>query len=271
MGDNENMQHDRKLTADEVTDTVCPVLGIDRHELGRRSRVARWDLWRWTEELAEPGWEQSFADAVEAGERRLAEQRCQTIAFRVGHALTNGPRALGSLSFAEALSRIDAKLRPLAEQLTPEHGGRLICGPTGVGKTTALVAVTRRLITENIDHPDPDRPLAGVDIRWARAADLPIARLGHGLGHGEAELVERARNCEILCLDDLGWESRRAGADDVISEVIAYRYDTGRVTWVTTGLRPEQVVEKYSEAFTRKICEAGARPGKVLDLWGKPA
>ncbi|MBE7480246.1 MAG: hypothetical protein HS104_09720 [Polyangiaceae bacterium] len=257
------------LTADEVTETVCPVLDIDREELVRRSRIAGWRLWTWTDELAEPGWEQRFADALDAGKQRLAEQKRQTIAFRVGHALTDGPFALGSLSMTELLERIDAKLRPLAEQLSPEHGGRLICGPTGIGKTTALVAATRRLIADNVEHPDPNRPLAGVDLRWVRAADLPIARLGHGLGHGEAELVERARNCQILCLDDLGWESRRAGADDVIGEVIAYRYDTGRVTWVTTGLKPEQVVEKYGEAFTRKICEAGARAGKVLDLWPK--
>lgn len=257
------------LTADEVTETVCPVLDIDREELVRRSRIAGWRLWTWTDELAEPGWEQRFADALDAGKQRLAEQKRQTIAFRVGHALTDGPFALGSLSMTELLERIDAKLRPLAEQLSPEHGGRLICGPTGIGKTTALVAATRRLIADNVEHPDPSRPLAGVDLRWVRAADLPIARLGLGLGHGEAELVERARNCQILCLDDLGWESRRAGADDVIGEVIAYRYDTGRVTWVTTGLKPEQVVEKYGEAFTRKICEAGAKPGKVLDLWPK--
>lgn len=259
----------RKLTADEVTETVCPILDIDRQELVRRSRVAGWGLWTWTHELVQPGWEQRFADALGDGEQRLAERKSQTISERVGHALTNGPSALRWLSFAEALGRIDAKLRPLAEQLSPEHGGRLICGPTGVGKTTALVAVTRRLIADNVEHPDPNRPLAGVDMRWVRAADLPIARLGHGLGHGEAELVERARDCQILCLDDLGWESRRAGADDVIGEVIAFRYDTGRVTWVTTGLRPEQVVEKYGEAFTRKICEAGARAGKVLDLWPK--
>lgn len=252
------------LTGPEIATLVEADLGIDHDEFRSRTKLARWKVADWREELSRPGWQERFAAAYEAG-------RAPLVGERVKRYLRHGPVALADLGPEQLLERVDPKLRPLATGLRPEHGGRLICGPTGIGKSTALVSVLWRCewARPEATHRDDDFSATpqGDWAFWARAADLPFARLSHGLGEGEAELVALAKNAPVLVLDDLGWESQRAGAADVIAEVIGERYDRGRITWATTGMRPEQVTEKYGEAFVRRICETGGKAGKVMDLW----
>jgi DNA replication protein DnaC len=81
--------------------------------------------------------------------------------------------------------------------------------------------------------------------------------------------VSRAVTARFLVLDDLGWESRRSNADDVVCEVIAARYDAGRITYATTGLRIGQLEERYSSAVVRRLLESGGLKGKVIDCWPK--
>ena len=80
-------------------------------------------------------------------------------------------------------------------------------------------------------------------------------------------MVAEAKRTHVLFLDDVGWESRRAGADDVISEVIASRYDSGYPTYVTSGLTLAGFTERYGDAIVRRIVECGGMSGKVVDLW----
>lgn len=260
-------------TGRSLAEQLCAELGIEPDEFMERCRLAKWKAARFREELATDGWQERFAAAVTDGREEI-------LSGRMHRALRYGPLALSEARFSELLGRIDAKLRPLAEGLRPEHGGRLICGPTGCGKTSALVAVVRRLETERPllgpnSNDDIDALLEGMrrlpEVVWVRAQDLPVARLAHALGKGEAELVENAKHAGILVLDDLGWESARAGAADVVVEVLAERYDHGRITWATTGLRPEQLSERYGDALVRRVCETGGRAGKVVDLWPKGA
>lgn len=256
------------LSGPQIRDLVCARLEIDPDEFVRRARLARWPAPRFREELELEGWESRFAaDLAAETERRVR--------LRMARALRYGPVALGELTGPELLRRVDARLRPLAEGLRPEHGGRLITGPTGTGKTSALVAVTRRLLAEQRDLPEltVEQQFDGVEpydeFLWVRAMDLPVARLELALGRGEAELVAKAKRVDVLLLDDLGWESGRAGADSVIAELLAHRYDAGLISWATSGMRIEQLAERYSDAMVRRICEAGGKAGKVVDLWGK--
>lgn len=266
--------HPEPLTGEQIADFVAEQLGWHRSMFFEHTNLIHWGVARWQTELAEPGWPERFTAAVQTAQQQ------QWVDSELREALRTGPSALAALSDADMLARIDPKLHRLATELYPmEHGGRLICGPTGTGKTTACVLVFRRHIQRGAEAlweqavrrkeswlTSTKLPVA---CGWARALDLPAARLGHGLGEGEAEAITHAKAVPLLVLDDLGWESRRAGADDVIGEVIATRYDAGKVTLVTTGMRPEQVSERYSEAFTRRILEAGGKPGKVIDLWPK--
>jgi DNA replication protein DnaC len=170
----------------------------------------------------------------------------------------------------------------LAKLVTPElkaeallydpfkNGGRLVCGPTGVGKSVAGVAALRRahgLRPANMNELW-DKDNLGRSLLWVRAFDLPNARLLlKGLGEGEAPLVAAAITADFLVLDDLGWESRRAGADDVVTEVIAARYDAGRITYATTGLTLAKFTERYGSAIARRLTETAGIRGEVVDLW----
>lgn len=240
-------------------------LGIDADQLRIQARIAHWTPDRFRSELAEPGWQSRFRSAVDAAE---AEQ----VASLTARVLATGPVALAAMSHAElvALAR-DPRLAALAAGYdAATHGGRLVLGPTGVGKTVTCVAALRveagRALRRRAAGQEEFSKLA-----WARALELPAARLGHSLGAGEARLVEQASTAHWLVLDDLGWESRRAGADDVVAEVVARRYDAGLPTLATSGLTLEQLTDRYSDAFVRRLVESGGKPGKVLSLWPREA
>jgi hypothetical protein len=260
-------------------------LGLTSQQLSGHAKFANWPLRRFAAEMVEPGWQDRFR--AELAQRLVAtEQRI------VDAVLQTGPKAMGSLSL-EAIHALLKRpvLRALASSYHPEvHGGRLILGPTGVGKTISAVAAARleakRIALRRLDYTagayaDANdvvefMPRAllnpfGDAIGWARALELPLARLGHGLGEGEAELVTMASTTQFLLLDDLGWESKRAGADDVIAEVVARRYDSGLITLATSGLTLEGIEARYGDAFWRRIVESRNLPGKVLDLHDKEA
>jgi DNA replication protein DnaC len=171
----------------------------------------------------------------------------------------------------EELGKLVApNLRPEALEYDPfKAGGRLVCGPTGVGKSVAGIAALRRMNGLKPANMNDlwEKDEAGRRCVWVRAFSLPNARLEVGLGEGEAPLVASAVAADFLVLDDLGWESKRAGADDVVTEVIAARYDTGRITYATTGLTLAKFIDRYGSAVARRLVESGGIKGKVVDLW----
>lgn len=260
-------------------ETLVELLGLSGvDELSRKASYAGWDGARFREENKLPGMAQRFAEAIDAGlDAELERRRTR----RMENVLAAGPLALADWP-APALSALikDSRLRAIAADYDPFlSGGRLVCGPTGIGKSVAGIAALRRcesLKRHDLSLTDREEFMqehAGTRERvrrnaWARAFDLPNARLANGLGKGEAELVSAAIKADFLVLDDLGWESRRAGADDVVTEVIAARYDAGRFTYATTGLSLEQFGERYGSAVIRKLTESRVK-GSVLDLWPK--
>lgn len=190
-------------------------------------------------------------------------------------ALNHGFSALGKLESEALLECVKAPvLRRFALEHDPEAGA-LLLGATGIGKSSAAVCVLRRFAlvvsrqaAAGREHIFKGESLVSANVcAMVRALDLPLARLQQSLGDGEAELVELAKSARLLVLDDLGWESQRAGAADVVVEVIARRYDQGAVTICTSGLTLPCFVDRYGEAVVRRICEAGGASGKVLDLW----
>jgi len=229
-----------------------------RSELGEtwleKLTLASWNRARVEAEIETAGWQERLTAAGVAA----TEKQAELVAGRLRRTLESGPIALAGFGLSALAGMVkNTKLKALAESYAPfEHGGRLILGPTGVGKTVAGVAVCRRTLAS---------PSAGAS--WVRALDLPNARLQQSLGSGEAALVSSATSAGFLVIDDLGWESKRAGADDVCVEVLATRYDRGLPTYVTSGLTRAAFIERYGDAIVRRIVEAGGLPGKVVDLW----
>lgn len=213
--------------------------------------AAYWNAGRCRAEMMTPGW----------GERVRAEARA-AVSSRLGGVLADGLRSLASSTEPELLGMIThPRLRQFAEQYDATAGA-IVLGPTGVGKSVTGVLAARRLITSALENGRKH------GVIWVRAFDLPNARLQQRFGEGEAELVQRAFDAQVLVLDDMGWESKRAGADDVVAEVIAVRYDRGLPSYVTSGLTQEQFTTRYGDAVVRRVVECGGGRGKLVDLWG---
>jgi hypothetical protein len=246
----------------------------DAAQLMRLARVAGWTAKRFATEREVMGLAIRFREAVVRGHMEAA-WRDETGVMAM--LLRNGPLALSGSTLAALTSMVkDRRLDAIARGYEPaKHGGRLVLGPTGIGKSVAGVAALRRgLGIKPMAYPEhrdasffePKRRYREV---YCRALDLPNARLAQSLGKGEADLVDAAKQADFLVLDDVGWESRRAGADDVVVEVITTRYDLGKPTYATTGLKLDGFIGRYGEVVVRKLTEAGGLPGRVVDCWGQ--
>lgn len=260
---------------DEPFATLLTSLGLtDQSDLQRRMAAAGWGLARVQAECKTPG-------ARERLDAQVASSLERHVSGQMRAILASGLASLASDSVAGLTELItDPTLRRIAGEYEPKvHGGRLVCGPTGIGKSVTGAAIVRRCATnerlEQLGKPLPPCHSWEVErghsdrFAWVRAFDLPNARLAHGLGSGEAPLVDTAMRAHFLVLDDLGWESKRASADDVLVEVIATRYDAGRVTYATTGLRLDDFQNRYGAAIVRRLTEAGRVKGKVVSCWAK--
>ncbi len=239
-------------------------------ELVELAGIAGWDAARFKRETEVMGMPIRFREAVAQGMR----ERCwREETGMMALLLQNGPLALAGLPLETLAGFVrENVLAGTARGYDPfRHGGRLVLGPTGIGKSVTGAAVIRRMLGMLPEHYGlrgrrMERP-KWRELAYIRAFDLPNARLALALGKGEADLVEKAKRAEFLVLDDVGWESRRAGADDVVAEVIAARCDVGLPTYATTGLRLAQFEERYGNAVVRRIVESGGLSGRVIDCW----
>ncbi len=118
-----------------------------------------------------------------------------------------------------------------------------LCGISGTGKSHLAAACMRRYVEL--------RPRAALRIRMYDCIELASEERRHSLGEGFSPAVERARNLELLVLDDLGSEPNNPTSP--IPALIAHRYNLGLSTWVTTWLTPEKMSERYGDGIARKV------------------
>lgn len=152
-------------------------------------------------------------------------------------------------------SKCNKKLIATVRTWHPDNGGLLLLGPTGCGKTSALVARLHELH----DDARADAEKRGRDARrpvrfaWCTESDLVAARRGHRLGDGEAPLVRRAMEAPVLIVDEVG----PVRDVNVLFEVLDRRYARGLVTVATSGKTPAQLVASHGDACLRRMVEGG--------------
>ena len=132
-----------------------------------------------------------------------------------------------------------------AEAALSSANGLLLFGPSGSGKTSLACALLQGWGASNGHR-------RGVFVPAFR---LGVARAQHGLGQGEAPLVERAMTTRLLVLDNLGSEGTSHA--NAVPEVIHERALAGLPTWVTTWMTPKAVAERYGDGIARRLYEAG--------------
>jgi len=118
-------------------------------------------------------------------------------------------------------------------------------GPPGSGKTSLLAAMLRAL------EPERGRVL------WVSAHQLAKARALHPLGEGEAPLISSALRVGRLIVDELGGEDQRYAS--AVSEVLYERHAHDLATWVTTGVDPKAIAERYGGGIARRVFEDAGR------------
>lgn len=167
----------------------------------------------------------------------------------MGGSLPGVPRYLVEVE-PGALARhiADRRLLAIACRWNADSG-RLVLGPTGVGKSLSFAQAARRLAAAR------DRGLRVPKVFWFRADEL---------ARGSAETIAQAKRAPVVVLDDLGWERRGR----VITEVIGARYDAGRVTVATSGLTAVMFLDRYGDAILRRLVEVGG--GELVDAWDLP-
>lgn len=144
---------------------------------------------------------------------------------------------------------VHPRIAEAIEQWRWGHGNLVLLGHTGCGKTLGAAVLARRLIREARAPRDWHRARRLVFVDAAR---LAIAREQHGLGQGEAPLVERCLRAPVLFLDELGYLDRDTG---VVEQVIDARSKASQPLVVTSGMTPEEIVERYGAATARKLLE----------------
>jgi DNA replication protein DnaC len=131
--------------------------------------------------------------------------------------------------------------------------GLLLIGPTGCGKTSALVArmhdLRRRAHGAAIDRGESEL----VPVMWVTEHDLAVALRAHPLGRGECPLVRDAKSAAALVVDEVG----PVGRSGPLFEVLNARYQRGLRTVVTSGLTLEQVTSTYGDAMVRRVLNGG--------------
>lgn len=240
--------------------------GLGLEEFVRLTRVAGWHLVIVEQELQQPEWLERLRAAATEGEKQRAEYRARQLRSAICGALKGGPLAMVKSTEAELLESLPPRIRELAETFDPERsGGVELTGPTGCGKSRGCVALTMRLV--RVAFEEHQRQRHGFtfepDIAWARAIDLANARRQHPLG-SEPETLEKAKNANLLVLEDLGWEHE---GDTTAAEVLAHRYDAGLLTVVTSGKQHHELAKRYTEAPLRRILETGGRKGQLISLF----
>jgi len=159
------------------------------------------------------------------------------------------PRFLATPKLPELEARIASPLmRKLAREWSPAHGNVLLLGETGQGKSTAAAVVFRRLLREGW-RDGGDAWAFAQGMRWFRAEQLEREMRGHPLGRGECPAYRDAVNATLLVLDEIGWERDPKG----VASILAERYDSPRLTIVTSGQDLKELSGTYGDAVVRRM------------------
>lgn len=139
-----------------------------------------------------------------------------------------------------------------------------LMGATGAGKTSLAAAMFADILERAVAGDAAAEALAATAM-WTTATALAKARREHGLGLGDAPLVERAISASLLVIDDAGMEP----TFDAVTQVICDRYDAERPTIVTTGYGRAKLTEKYGDGVFRRLTDRRTATVIVCDRAAK--
>lgn len=198
-------------------------------------------------------------DPVEVAQAERRARRAEAGAIR-----DRLPGFLAAPKLHELEQRIASPgMLSLAREWSPRtHGNAVLLGETGQGKSTAAAVVFRRLLQHGWRDGGEAWAFAR-GMRWCRAEQLEREMRAHPMGKGECPAFRDAVNASLLVLDELGWERDPKG----IASVLAERYDSPRLTIVTSGQTLRQLSEAYGAAVVRRMLTHGSRQPTIVEAF----
>ena len=141
----------------------------------------------------------------------------------------------------------------------------VLAGAAGTGKTTLAAAMVGELVKRALLGDAEAKRLVltravGWTVKqkvgglvWCEAAELARARGRHRLGDGDAPLIERALDADLLVVDELRVDE--PDRDHGIADVLWHRHKEELPTIWTTGFTSKEIEVAYGVGFIRRLTE----------------
>ncbi|MEW5738099.1 MAG: ATP-binding protein [Myxococcota bacterium] len=142
----------------------------------------------------------------------------------------------------------------------PQPRGYVLAGPVGTGKTHLLSATLKHLTLE-----------LGVDCAYVEVS-LLYAQIRRGFQDGKSggEIIQPLSRVEVLAIDELGKGRGSQFELETLDELIARRYNSGKVTLFATNysLKPPEERAQRGYISTEAALEAGKESKLLSDRVG---
>ena len=160
------------------------------------------------------------------------------------------------------LTRIDRRIATAARAWSRDRGNLLLCGPTGAGKTTAAIAIGRRVVSQAEARALPPADMAfAAGLRFMSWLEIVENDRGHRFGGGEdCPAMRVAKAATLLILDEVGFEDDARPVLLLRGLTDARGRDARKRLIATTGRSREELVRRYDAAIVRKL-EGPEMPG----------
>ena len=164
----------------------------------------------------------------------------------------------GIRTLERTFDSFDASKQPKAfrickDYLSKYHTGDslLMIGAYGTGKTHLATAIVNELL---------DNGVPALYDTWAGH----LQRLRDEFDNGERRYLALMKKVDVLIVDDLGKDKQTEWNDEILFEVINYRYEHRKPVVITTNATPRELEDRHPAVYSRlcEICELVTMTGK---------